>query len=52
MMSEALLMALVGAALNGAVTWGVVSTKLAWMRRDIEQLDKRTERLEKHIFGV
>ena len=51
-MSEALLIALLGAAFNGAVTWGVVATKLAWMRRDIEQQDKRTERLEKHLFGV
>lgn len=35
-MSETLLIALVTAAINGAVTWGVVSTKLAWMRRDLD----------------
>lgn len=37
-MSETLLIALVTSVLNGAVTWGVVSTKLAWMRRDIDDL--------------
>lgn len=37
-MSDALILAFVGAAINGAVTWGVVSTKLAWMRRDIDDL--------------
>lgn len=36
-MSDALIV-LAGAVINGAVTWGVVSTKLAWMRRDIDEL--------------
>lgn len=45
-MSEALQIALLTALFNGAVTWGVVSTKLAWLRRDVDQLVTRLERLE------
>lgn len=26
------------AVLNGAMTWGVITTRLAWMRRDIDDL--------------
>lgn len=37
-MSDALLLAIAGAVVNGCVTWGVVSTKLAWMRRDIDEV--------------
>jgi hypothetical protein len=39
-----LTVAMIGAILNAAVTWGVVSTKLAWMRRDIDTLMKWRER--------
>lgn len=46
-MSEALAIALVTALVNGAVTWGVVSTKLAWMRRDIDDLMQRIRSLER-----
>ena len=45
-MSEALLIALIGALFNGAVTWGVVSTKLAWMRADLDELKTRVRELE------
>lgn len=45
-MSDALVIALVSAVLNGAVTWGVVSTKLAWLRRDVDDLQDRLKRLE------
>lgn len=44
-MSEALQIAIVTAALNGAVTWGVVSTKLAWLRRDVDALTARINEL-------
>lgn len=37
-MSEAVQIALVTAVLNGAVTWGVMTTKLAWMRRDLDEV--------------
>jgi hypothetical protein len=40
-MSDALLIALVSALINGAVTWGIISTKLAWLRRDVDQLARR-----------
>ena len=38
---------IVGAILNGAVTWGVVSTKLAWIRRDVDDLRAWRERVER-----
>lgn len=45
-MSENLMLLVAGAIINGAVTWGVVSTKLEWMRRDIDALLSRVARLE------
>lgn len=45
-MTEAMQIALFTALLNGAVTWGVVSTKLAWLRADIDELKRRLEGLE------
>ena len=51
-MSEAVQIALVTAIVNGAVTWGVISTKLAWLRRDVDlahaRLDRLAEQLTKH----
>ena len=46
-MSDELLIAIVGALFNGAVTWGIVSTKLAWMRSDIDKQDGRIAALER-----
>lgn len=46
-MSDGLVIALISALFNGAVTWGVVSTKLSWMRRDIDQLEARVTYLER-----
>lgn len=40
-----LLVAFIGAVLNAAVTWGVVSTQLRWMRRDIDGLMGWRERV-------
>lgn len=37
-MSEAVQIALLTALVNGAVTWGVMTTKLAWLRRDVDRL--------------
>lgn len=45
-MSDALLIALASAVVNGAVTWGIISTKLAWLRRDVDQL---TARVNQHM---
>lgn len=45
-MSDAFQIALITAVLNGAVTWGVVSTKLAWLRRDVETHEQRLNTLE------
>lgn len=46
-MSDGLFIALVSALLNGAVTWGIVSTKLAWMRRDLDDHHARLQYLER-----
>lgn len=45
-MSDTIIVLIVSAALNGAVVWGVVSTKLDWMRRDIDDLEDRVAYLE------
>jgi hypothetical protein len=42
--------ALVSALLNGAVTWGVVSTKLAWLRRDIDEARADLAALRRQLF--
>lgn len=39
------MIALVTAIINGGVTWGIVSTKLAWMRRDIDDLMRWREKM-------
>ncbi len=44
-MGEAALIALATAAVNGAVTWGVVSTKLEWLRRDVDAAHARLDQL-------
>jgi hypothetical protein len=46
-MPDGLVNALVLAVLNGAVTWGVVSTKLAWLRRDLDHHHTRLQWLER-----
>lgn len=46
-MTETLWIALASAVVNGAVTWGVVSTKLAWMRRDIDAMHERITWMER-----
>jgi hypothetical protein len=46
-MSDTLVIALLGALFNGCVTWGVVSTKLAWMRADLNRHEARLDALEK-----
>jgi hypothetical protein len=37
-LQAALVPIIVGTIINAAVTWGIISTKLAWMRRDIDDL--------------
>lgn len=46
-MPDSLLLLLASAIVNGAVTWGVVSTKLEWMRRDLDALADRLAWLER-----
>lgn len=44
-MSDSVYTAIVTAVLTGAVNWGILSTKLAWMRRDIDELKGRMDQL-------
>ena len=44
-MSESLQIIIISALVNAGVTWGVISTKLAWLRRDVDQLTARLDRL-------
>lgn len=37
----------VTAIVNGAVMWGVVSTKLDWLRADVDRLDQRVAHMER-----
>jgi hypothetical protein len=46
-MSDPVMLALVSAVANGLVTWGVVSVKLEWLRRDLDRVDGRVTFLER-----
>ncbi len=45
-MPDELVVMILSAVVNGAVTWGVVSTKLAWHRRDLDDHHERLRALE------
>lgn len=45
-MSDAVVIALVSAGINGFVTWGIVKTQLAWLRRDVDRLTTRLDKLQ------
>lgn len=49
-MSETLQIVLASALMNGAVTWGVMTTKLAWLRRDVDDLKERVKVCEARHF--
>ncbi|WP_394790349.1 hypothetical protein [Rhodoferax sp.] len=44
---DGVLIALVSAAAQGLVLWGVMSTKLQWLRTDLDDLDERVNLLER-----
>lgn len=46
-MSEQVQIALLTAVFNGAVTWGIISTKLAWLRRDVDSHQERLDQLDR-----
>jgi hypothetical protein len=45
--SETVQIALLSAVINGAVTWGIISTKLAWLRRDVDSHQERLDQLDR-----
>lgn len=36
-------------AVNGAVTWGILSTKLDFLRRDVDLAHRRIDRLDERM---
>lgn len=50
-MSETVQIVLVSALVNGAVTWGIMTTKLAWLRRDVDKLESRVEACEARHYN-
>ena len=50
-MTEALQIAVLTAAVNAAVTWGIISTKLAWLRRDVDSLSERVNSCDAKHYG-
>lgn len=46
---ESLVVVIATALVNGGVTWGIMSTKMAWMRRDLDQHDQRLSWLERRL---
>ncbi len=44
-LTEAIAPAGITALVNGAVTWGVVSTKLDWLRADIDRAHRRLDEI-------
>lgn len=45
-LSDDLVFMLLSAILNGAVTWGVITTKIQWLRKDV---DKITDKHDNHM---
>lgn len=45
-MNDQLFLILATAAINGAVTWGVVKTQLAWLRRDVDLAHARIDKMQ------
>jgi hypothetical protein len=41
-----MLIVIAGGVINGAITWGVISVKLQWLRRDLDELQYRIDALE------
>lgn len=50
-MSETVQIAVLTAALNAAVTWGIITTKMAWLRRDVDSILALRDRLAAKAMG-
>jgi hypothetical protein len=44
-MPDSVALIVLSAIINAATTWGVVSTKLAWLRRDVDDAHRRIDSL-------
>jgi hypothetical protein len=43
---DKLLVPLIGMTLNAAVTYGIISTQLQWIRTDLDRQQRQIERIE------
>lgn len=48
-MSPELLFSVLGVIVNGAVTWGIISTKLDFLRRDVDHAHRRLDALSERM---
>ena len=51
-MSEAVAIAIFSAVAQGLVMWGVMSTKLQWLRTDVDDVAERVEYLERRNYAA
>jgi len=49
-LGDKLLIPLATLVLNAAMTWGVVSTQLQWLRADLNRQQAQIDRLETRLF--
>jgi len=48
---ESWLLALATAVVTGLVTWGGVRVELRWLRRDLDKMERRQDRIEGVLIG-
>lgn len=51
-MTEGIFIALATAAAHGLVMWGVMSTKLEWIRTDLDDHEERLDYLERRRYAT
>lgn len=50
-MAEKLMIPIATLAVNAAVTYGVVSTQLQWIRADLDRQQRQIERMENRLLN-
>lgn len=48
---EKLTFPLITLVLNAAITYGVISTQLQWLRSDLDRQQRQIERIENRLFN-